>query len=59
MKSHEFMLTVEAGKRLIARGLLADAQFKRALYEKKVLMDIKGILNRKEYLSEDYIYWRL
>ena len=25
MKSHEFMLTVEAGKRLIARGLLADA----------------------------------
>lgn len=28
-------------------------------YEKKVLMDIKGILNRKEYLSEDYIYWRL
>ena len=27
--------------------------------QKKVLMDIKGILNRKEYLSDDYIYWRL
>ena len=26
---------------------------------KKVLVDIKGILNRKEYQTEDYIYWRL
>ena len=25
----------------------------------KVLMDIKGILDRKSYLTEDYIYWRL
>ena len=25
----------------------------------KVLLDIKGILDRKTYLSEDYIYWRL
>ena len=27
--------------------------------KKKVLVDIKGILDRKTYLSEDYIYWRL
>ena len=26
---------------------------------KKVLVDIKGILDRKEYQTEDYIYWRL
>lgn len=44
MESHEFMLTVEAGKRLIARGLLADAQFRRALYEKKVLI-VAGTTN--------------
>jgi len=25
----------------------------------KVLLDIKGILDRKTYLAEDYIYWRL
>lgn len=25
----------------------------------KVLMDIKGVLNRQEYLSEDFLYWRL
>lgn len=26
---------------------------------KKVFMDIKGLFDRKEYLTEDYIYWRL
>ena len=25
----------------------------------RVLMDIKGVLNREEYTAEDYIYWRL
>lgn len=35
------------------------AGFFRAENEKKVLMDIKGLLDRKEYLTEDYIYWRL
>ena len=28
-------------------------------HEKKVLVDIKGILDRKDYLTQDYIYWRL
>ncbi len=28
-------------------------------HQKKVLMDIKGVLNRTEYLTEDYLYWRL
>lgn len=27
--------------------------------EKKVFMDIKGLFDRKEYLTENYIYWRL
>ncbi len=27
--------------------------------KRKVLMDLKGILDRKEYLTEDYLYWRL
>ena len=26
---------------------------------RKVLMDIKGLLDRKEYMTEDYLYWRL
>ncbi|MDD6811861.1 MAG: nucleotide sugar dehydrogenase [Lachnospiraceae bacterium] len=28
-------------------------------HKQKVLMDIKGLLNRKEYLTDDYLYWRL
>lgn len=28
-------------------------------HAKKVLVDIKGIFGRKEYSTEDYIYWRL
>lgn len=28
-------------------------------HKHKVLMDIKGLLDRKEYMTEDYLYWRL
>ncbi len=28
-------------------------------HKRKVLLDIKGLLERKEYLTEDYLYWRL
>ena len=28
-------------------------------HKRKVLMDLKGILDRKEYLTEDFLYWRL
>ncbi len=28
-------------------------------HEIKVLMDLKGVLDRNRYLTEDYIYWRL
>lgn len=33
--------------------------FFKAENAKKVLADIKGLLNRKDYLTEDYLYWRL
>lgn len=28
-------------------------------HSQKVLMDIKGLLDKKEYQTEDYLYWRL
>lgn len=28
-------------------------------HKKKVFMDIKGLFDREEYLTEDYLYWRL
>lgn len=43
--------------------LTLDKEKINALYSKsnakKVLVDIKGIFDRKEYSTEDYIYWRL
>lgn len=35
------------------------SQFYHLKHEKKVLMDLKGLLDRNEYLTQDYIYWRL
>ena len=34
------------------------AAFFNAAHKKKVLMDLKGLLDKKEY-QEDYLYWRL
>lgn len=36
-----------------------DAMFKKTNNENKVLIDVKGILNRKEYSKAGYQYWRL
>lgn len=33
--------------------------FYNPAHSKKVFMDIKGLFDRDEYLTEDYIYWRL
>ena len=35
------------------------SSFYDAKHAQKVLMDIKGVLDRKEYLTEDFLYWRL
>ncbi len=33
--------------------------FYHAAHRRKVLLDIKGLLDRQDYLTEDYLYWRL
>ena len=35
------------------------SQFFNPKNDRKVFMDIKGIFNRKEFLTDDYLYWRL
>ena len=35
------------------------SNFFNSEHSKKVFMDLKGLFDRKEYLTEDYIYWRL
>jgi len=43
------------------RGLDREkiSSFYHSGHKRKVLMDLKGILNRREYLTEDFLYWRL
>ena len=36
-----------------------NKMFKEAENENKVLLDIKGVLDRKEYEAAGYRYWRL
>lgn len=35
------------------------SSFYNPAHKRKVLMDLKGILERKEYLTKDFLYWRL
>ncbi len=35
------------------------SSFYHPAHKRKVLMDLKGILNHKEYLTGDFLYWRL
>ena len=35
------------------------SSFYNPAHQKKVFMDLKGLYNREDYLTEDYIYWRL
>lgn len=44
MKTYEFLLTVAMGKRLIARGLMANEKVRRAMHEHKLLI-ITGTTN--------------
>lgn len=35
------------------------SSFYDAKHSRKVLMDLKGVLNRQNFLTEDFLYWRL
>ncbi len=48
-----------AHKEFLDLDKAAISRFYNRKHEKKVLLDIKGLLMREEYLTEDYIYWRL
>ncbi len=41
----------------LAKGAI-DGMYRRGTH-RKVLVDVKGILRREEYGSEEYLYWRL
>lgn len=59
VKDMDAVVIAVAHKQFLSYTKDQISEFFNPSYEKKVLMDIKGILDRKEYLSDDYIYWRL
>ncbi len=48
--SHEQFLSLDKAK---------ISSFYNSKHQKKVFMDIKGLFDREEYLTDDFIYWRL
>ena len=59
VKNMDAVVIAVAHKQFLSYTREQISEFFNPSYDKKVLMDIKGILDRKEYLSDDYIYWRL
>ena len=59
VKNMDAVVIAVAHKQFLSYTREQISEFFNPSCEKKVLMDIKGILDRKEYLSDDYIYWRL
>lgn len=59
VKDMDAVIIAVAHKEFLSLDKAAVSGFYHEKHAKKVLMDIKGLFDRNEYLSEDYIYWRL
>ena len=59
VRDMDAVIIAVAHKEFLSLDKQMISQFYNTKHEKKVLMDIKGLLNREEYLTKDYIYWRL
>ena len=59
VKDMDAVIIAVAHKEFSGLDKEAIGRFYHLKHEKKVLMDLKGLLDRNEYLTQDYIYWRL
>lgn len=59
VKNMDAVIVAVAHKEFLSLDKEKVGSFFSPAHSKKVFMDIKGLFDRKEYLSEDYIYWRL
>ena len=59
VKDMDAVIIAVAHKQFIEFTKDKISSFYDAKHAQKVLMDIKGVLDRKEYLTEDFLYWRL
>ena len=59
IKEMDAVIVAVSHKQFLALGKEKISSLYSKAHAKKVLVDIKGIFDRKEYSTEDYIYWRL
>ena len=59
VKDMDAVIVAVAHKEFLSLNKEKISGFFHPNHSKKVFMDIKGLFDRKEYLTEDYIYWRL
>lgn len=59
VKNMDAVVVAVAHKQFLSLDKKTISSFFNPAHQKKVFSDIKGIYDRKEYLTDDYIYWRL
>lgn len=59
VKNMDAVIVAVAHKQFLSLDKNTISSFFNPAHQKKVFSDIKGIYDRKEYLTDDYIYWRL
>ena len=59
VKNMDAVVVAVAHKQFLSLDKKMISSFFNPAHQKKVFSDIKGIYDRKEYLTDDYIYWRL
>lgn len=59
VKDMDAVIVAVAHKEFLGLDKERISGFYNPVHAKKVFMDIKGLFDRKEYLTQDYIYWRL
>ena len=59
VKNMDAVVVAVAHKQFLSLDKKTISNFFNPAHQKKVFSDIKGIYDRKEYLTDDYIYWRL
>ena len=59
VKNMDAVLVAVAHEQFLSLDKAMVSSFFNPKHNQKVFMDIKGLFDRKEYLTEDYIYWRL
>ena len=59
VKDVDAVIIAVAHKQFLSFSKDEISSFYNPKHKQKVLMDIKGLLDRKEYQTEDYLYWRL